>query len=141
MRKILPFFGIILGLSAALYTNSVGATEYECVPTEGFRWKHGKMVPFKSRYREVYTLDDETGKITTDVKGGYMTTEQYQIMQKLSPGNDLIALRIDSPNGKFIASTEFRIRTWDKSVGIVFWAGGGGGYSLGKCTVKSSDND
>ena len=128
--KILTVLGILIIPSAAF------ATTYECHPQQVFVWKHGilKSVP-RNTIKEVYRFDDETAVLwlATSPSVPFGPT-QFQIMQKMSPDNDLIAMATLGDTVHFIGNETLTIRSWDKnSGGLIFLLTDSDGASSGHC--------
>jgi hypothetical protein len=134
--KCLPV--IALGI---LFATPTFAAVYECEPTQAFGWTHGVLRKTPSNTLvETLKFDDQTGVLwvaaTTSVAP---SPTQFEIKQKMSPGNDLIGAATLGDDVHFITTEQFRIREWDKAAGLVYLWSDGERISTGRCVVEAED--
>lgn len=123
-----------------LCSTSAHATTYKCSPKQRFTWMHGTLQQLSLKKPiEFYRFDDETGVLLVNVSPAEPASPmQFDIVQRMTPGNDLVALTHGFVNGHFNGNQTLTIRSWDKTAGLVYLLTEADAVSSGRCSVSDS---
>lgn len=127
---------------AIFFVRPAFATIYECTPEQEIGWVHGKLQPTsKDKLVERLRFDDETAVLWDAPTPAVLPSPvQFQIMQKISPDYDLVAVATIGDKPTFIASEQIRIRSWDAKAGLIYVYTGGQAISAGHCIIARAEH-
>ena len=132
------FISSVSVLACALIVQSAAwAESYECKTQQAFKWEAGIIEPDTFIQKEVLEFNDETGVLSIEEnKSGVFVPTQMSIIKRLGADTDMVATYTHD-GGNYFNNWEFRMRSWDQKVGLVFiFKSSDERISSGSCSKK-----